>query len=79
MDTKSTIREALGKFALAPVPEDEGASLFELGVIDSFGLMDLIADLEGRLGVKVPDADLQPRKFETLAKIDAYFQARVKG
>jgi acyl carrier protein len=78
MDTKSTIREALGKFALAPVPEDESASLFELGVIDSFGLMDLIADLEGRLGVKVPDADLVPRKFETIAKMNAYFESRVK-
>ena len=79
MDTKAAIREALGKFALAPVPDDEGASLFELGVIDSFGLMDLIADLEGLLGVKVPDADLVPRKFETIAKMTAYFEAKVRG
>ncbi len=73
---QDTIRTTLAPLAKAPLPEDEGASLFELGVIDSFGLMDAISQLEEAFGVRVPDSDLNPRKFETLAKIEKYFAAR---
>ena len=76
-NVKDTIKAALAPLAKAPLPDDEDASLFDLGVIDSFGLMDAISQLEEALGVKVPDADLNPRKFETLAKIERYFSARV--
>ena len=37
-----------------------------------------VAALETDLGVKVPDEDLTPRRFETIAKIEAYFQARLE-
>ncbi|MBK9372977.1 MAG: acyl carrier protein [Holophagales bacterium] len=70
------IRRTLEPLARAPIPDDADASLFELGVLDSFGLMDAVARLEEAFGVKVPDADLTPRRFETLAKIEAYFAAR---
>lgn len=78
-NVKDTIKTTLAPLAKAPLPDDETASLFDLGVIDSFGLMDAISQLEEALGVKVPDADLNPRKFETLAKIEKYFTARLKG
>ncbi len=73
---QDTIRKTLAPLALAPVPVDEDASLFELGVIDSFGLMEAVARLEEAFDVKVPDADLVPRRFETLAKIERYFESR---
>lgn len=76
MDTQQVIREAIAQFAQAPLPADASASLFDSGVIDSFGLMDLIAELEKSFGVKVPDSELVPRKFETITKIAAYFDAR---
>ena len=38
--------------------------------------MDAIASLEKAFGVSVPDADLNPRRFETLAKIERYFATR---
>jgi acyl carrier protein len=75
--TLETIRRTLAPLALAPLPDDEDASLFDLGVIDSFGLMDAIAKLEEAFGVKVPDADLNPRRFESLAKIERYFESRI--
>ena len=74
--TEKTIRTTLEPLARAPIPEDADASLFELGVLDSFGLMDAVARLEDAFGVKVPDADLTPRRFETLAKIERYFTSR---
>ena len=74
--TEKTIRTALEPLARAPIPEDADASLFELGVLDSFGLMDAVARLEEAFGVKVPDAELTPRRFETIAKIERYFASR---
>ena len=70
------IRTVLTPFARSPIPDDVDASLFELGVLDSFGLMDAVARLEEAFGVKVPDADLTPRRFETLARIETYFTTR---
>jgi acyl carrier protein len=66
------IHEALARVAKAPIPTDQEASLFDTGVLDSFDLVDFVADLEKEFGVKVPDSDLHPSKFESLAKISAY-------
>ncbi len=75
---EARIRAVLAPIALKPLPEDPAASLFTGGVIDSFGLMDAVARLEEELGVKVPDADLHPRRFETLEKIAQYFAAKAQ-
>lgn len=76
MSTLDDIRALVGTLAQSPVPEDPEASLFEAGVIDSFGVMDLVAGLEASFGIQVPDSDMLPRKFETLAKIATYVDAR---
>lgn len=57
-------------------PDDEEESLFESGLLDSFALPDLVAALEEAFSIKVPDADLNPRKFDSVARIDAYLAAR---
>jgi len=66
------IHEALARIAKAPIPTDLEASLFDTGVLDSFDLVDFVADLEKEFNVKVPDGDLHPSKFESLTKIAAY-------
>jgi acyl carrier protein len=66
------INEALARVAKGPIPTDREASLFDTGVLDSFDLVDFVADLEKEFNVKVPDNDLHPSKFESLAKIAAY-------
>ena len=76
MSTLDDIRSLVGELAQAPVPADPDASLFEAGVIDSFGVMDLVGKLEAAFGIQVPDADMLPRKFETLARIAAYVDTR---
>lgn len=72
MNTLEQVRSLVGELAQAPVPADPGASLFEAGVIDSFGVMDLVARLEQAFAIKVPDAEMIPSRFETLDKIAAY-------
>ncbi len=77
MDVRTAVRKAIQEAAQAPLPADDSISLFERGVIDSFGLVDLLMALEQAFNVKVPDSDLIPSRFETVEKIVAYFQARI--
>lgn len=56
-----------------PAPDDH---LFDDGYLDSFGLADFAEGLEQEFGIKVADADMTPRKFETLQKIAAYVESR---
>jgi acyl carrier protein len=74
--TIEAVRQALAGVALAPVPDDERASLFEAGVLDSFSLLNLVSAIERTLGVTLPPADIVPRRMETVARIAALVDAR---
>jgi acyl carrier protein len=54
-----------------PAP-DADTLLFEAGILDSFALVELVALLEDACGVSVPDADLRPENFRSLARIEAF-------
>ena len=66
------VRKVSGKSA-APDPEE---SLFDSGYLDSFALTDMVAELEKDFGIKIPDADLNPRRFDSIARIEAYLESR---
>ena len=57
-----------------PIPADDEESLFESGLLDSFALPDLVSALEGEFSIKVPDRDLNPRKFDSIARIMTYLE-----
>ena len=67
---RSLIQEVAGK----PAPADTEESLFESGLLDSFALPDLVSAIEQAFSIKVPDADLNPRKFDSIARIEAYLE-----
>lgn len=58
------------------VPADE-ESLFEGGYLDSFALTDVVAEIERQFSIKIPDSDLNPRKFESIHRIQTYVGERV--
>jgi acyl carrier protein len=62
----------LQKVTSQPIPADRDESLFESGLLDSFALPDLVSALEQEFSIKVPDRDLNPRKFDSLTRIEAY-------
>lgn len=66
------IQEVSGK----PAPADADESLFESGLLDSFALPDLVSAIEQAFSIKVPDADLNPRKFDSIARIEAYLDSK---
>lgn len=51
-------------------------NLIKLGVIDSFGLMELIGFLEERYGIQVDDEDIVPDNFETVTSIQAFLDGK---
>lgn len=70
------LRALIEQVAGKPAPADQDESLFESGLLDSFALPDLVSAIEASFSIKVPDADLNPRKFDSVARIDAYLADR---
>jgi acyl carrier protein len=64
--------------AVSELPNDPAPneSLFDSGALDSFTLPDLVTGLEEEFGVKIPDSDLVPERFDTVTKIEAYLDSR---
>jgi acyl carrier protein len=49
-----------------------GDHLLENGLLDSLGVLDLVAHLEQEFGIAVADEDLVPENFGTLERIAAF-------
>jgi acyl carrier protein len=65
----------ISKSETTPEPDE---SLFDAGYLDSFALVDMVSEIEREFHVKIPDADLTPRRFDSLARIGEYLTSRVK-
>jgi acyl carrier protein len=58
-------------------PLDPGQDLLASGVIDSFGLIGLIAALEDKFGIDIVDQDVVPENFQTPAQLIAFVEAKL--
>lgn len=76
MDTQAKIVTILRKVAGKPVDPSPDESLFDSGVLDSFSLADMVTALESEFSIRIPDSDATPRKFDSIARIQAYLQSR---
>jgi len=79
MPTHDAVKAILDELAQAPLPDDPDSSLFDAGVLDSFGVMDLVERLEAAFGIRIPDEAMVPSRFETLAKIVSQVDQRMKA
>jgi acyl carrier protein len=77
MDNRERILTIVRKVSNQPATPDPDESLFDSGFLDSFALPDMVAELEREFGIKIPDADLHPRKFESITKIQSYIESRM--
>jgi acyl carrier protein len=57
------------------LPDDED-SLFDAGYLDSFALTEVVCELEKEFGIRIPDSDLNPGRFESVARIEKYVANR---
>jgi len=77
MDNKERILAIVRKVSNNTALPGPDESLFDSGFLDSFALPDLVTQLEHEFGIKIPDSDLNPRKFESIAKIGTYIESRM--
>ena len=55
---------------------DPDDNLFTSGLVDSVGIMRLIAHLESALGMKIPPTDLIPENFRTIHVMSGYLEGQ---
>lgn len=54
------------------------ASLLDAGIIDSTGVLEVVAFLESEFGIQVDDAEILPENLDTIDRVAAYVE-RKKG
>jgi acyl carrier protein len=71
-----SLKEGLQKFIKEnlvgegqPLDITEEESLIERGIIDSMGLMQLLQFIEERTGIRIPDEEIFPANFASIATI----------
>lgn len=50
--------------------------LFQLGILDSFALVDFITVLENEYKIKIPDHEVLPKNFTNLETIEKYVRSK---
>jgi acyl carrier protein len=55
---------------------DDAASLLDAEIIDSTGVLELVAFLEGALGIDVADAEIVPENLDSISAIVAYVERK---
>ena len=55
----------------------DGESLIEAGLIDSTGILELVAFLEESFHLRMADADIVPENLDSIRSITAYVKSKV--
>lgn len=77
MDKRAQIAEIIRTITKKPAAPGPDESLFDSGILDSFALPDMVSAIEQRFGISIPDSDLNPRKFDSIARIESYLESRL--
>ncbi len=80
MNTKDVIREFVMEQFLKDSSEQtlgDDASFLEEGIIDSVGVLELVAFLEEKFGLTVEDEELSPENLDSLARLVDYVDSKL--
>jgi acyl carrier protein len=80
--TKKTIRDFIFENFLMGLSEEELGdtdSFLENGIIDSTGVLELVAFVEESFAFEVEDEELVPENFDSVVKLEAYIQSKKAG
>ncbi len=81
----SEIHEALRSYIIETLLHgeagelDDESPLLEWGVIDSLAMVGLLAFIQAKFGVRVPDRDVSPRNFATIAALQRMILRELAG
>ena len=69
MDVKSQVIEIIDESFMEDVSDMMDEDLFDAGVLDSMGTVELIVELESRFGIRVPVSEFGRDDWNTANKI----------
>ena len=69
MDVKSEVIEIIDELFMEDVSDMMDEDLFDAGVLDSMGTVELIVELESRFGIRVPVSEFGRDDWNTANKI----------
>lgn len=55
---------------------DTDADLLGLGIVDSHGIVEIVAFLEERYGIAISDDELTPENFASIASIERFVERK---
>jgi acyl carrier protein len=55
----------------------DDASFLDMGIIDSTGILELVAFLENRYGIRVDDVELIPDNLDSISNVASCLQAKL--
>ena len=56
---------------------DDNASFLEEGIVDSIGVLELVAFVDETFGVEVEDHEVTPDNFDSVNKLAVYIQGKL--
>jgi acyl carrier protein len=59
-------------------PYSDDVSFLDEGIVDSVGVMELVAFVEDDFHISVEDLDITPENFDSVSKIAAYVRRKAK-
>lgn len=81
-DSNVEITSVIRTFVLEKFPAcrqqglEDSDSLIDSGIVDSMGILELVAFAESDFGISVEDTDLTPENFESIAALAAFITAK---
>jgi acyl carrier protein len=58
---------------------EDDASFLELGIVDSFGFMELLHWVEHEFSISVADDELVPDNFDSVSKLSSFILGKQSG
>lgn len=80
VDVENSVRDFIAENFLFREDRDSVAaeeSLLESGLIDSTGVLELIAFLETEIGISIKDAEIVPENFDSIKNITTYAKTKL--
>ena len=78
MSIKDSVRQFIRENFYIGNPDAlaDNASLLEHGIVDSTGILEVVAFLEKTFGIRVDDADMVPENLDTIAGMVAFVERK---
>lgn len=85
MPTGSTVNDRIRNFVLEKFPLartrhiQDRDELLDSGIVDSLGILDLVAFLESDFGLSITDEDLMPENFRSIESMVCFAQRKQRA